>query len=50
MYSFPVTCSGGKWTIVPGLTIDEFSRAKMTATETELKEEQALTSEILAGK
>jgi malate dehydrogenase len=22
MYSFPVTCEGGKWAIVPGLAID----------------------------
>jgi malate dehydrogenase len=48
VYSFPVTCSGGKWSIVPGLTIDAFSQEKMKATETELLEEQALTKEILA--
>lgn len=40
-YSFPVTHAGGKFTIVPGLKIDEFSRAKMVATQKELLEEKA---------
>ncbi|KAL5229394.1 hypothetical protein ABZP36_028170, partial [Zizania latifolia] len=42
IYSFPVTCSGGEWTIVQGLPIDEFSRKKMDATAQELSEEKAL--------
>ncbi len=50
VYSFPVTCAGGKWTIVNGLAIDDFSREKMKATETELLEEKTLTTEILAPK
>ena len=40
MYSFPVRCKGGDYEIVQGLPVDEFSRARMTATENELKEER----------
>ncbi|MEM8963516.1 MAG: malate dehydrogenase, partial [Acidobacteriota bacterium] len=35
-YSFPVRCKGGDWEIVEGLSIDEFSRERMTLTENEL--------------
>ncbi|KAH7519660.1 hypothetical protein FEM48_Zijuj08G0060600 [Ziziphus jujuba var. spinosa] len=42
IYSFPVTCEKGEWSIVQGLKIDEFSRAKLDATEQELIEEKAL--------
>jgi malate dehydrogenase len=41
IYSYPVTCKNGKWNIVQGLSIDEFSRNKMSITEKELKEERA---------
>jgi malate dehydrogenase len=41
IYSFPVTCEGGKWTIVEGYNINEFSKEKMKATEKELLEEKA---------
>ncbi len=40
IYSFPVICEDGDWQIVQGREINDFSRAKMTATETELKEER----------
>lgn len=49
MYSFPVTCEGGKWTIVPGLAIDERSRGLMDATAAELKEEKAMAEELIAA-
>jgi malate dehydrogenase len=42
IYSYPVTCANGEWTIVQGLTIDEKSRAKLDATADELVEEKAL--------
>jgi malate dehydrogenase len=42
IYSFPVTCANGDWTIVQGLTIDAKSRAKLDATADELVEEKAL--------
>ncbi|KAJ7559749.1 hypothetical protein O6H91_04G099600 [Diphasiastrum complanatum] len=42
IYSYPVTCAGGQWMIVQGLSIDEFSRAKLDATAAELAEEKAM--------
>jgi malate dehydrogenase len=38
--SFPVTCSGGEYSIVQGLEIDEFSRGKIDASVAELVEER----------
>ncbi|MET8775287.1 malate dehydrogenase [Nocardia sp. NPDC004654] len=38
--SFPVTCADGGYTIVPDLSLDEFSRARLTATVTELEQER----------
>ena len=49
MYSFPVTCEGGKWQIVQGLPIDERSRALMDATAKELAEEKAMAEELIAA-
>ena len=46
-YSMPVKCSGGEWTVVDGLPIDEFSQGKMTATAHELSEEPALALSLL---
>ncbi|MBX3704310.1 MAG: malate dehydrogenase [Steroidobacteraceae bacterium] len=40
MYSYPVTCKGGRYTIVQGLATDEFSRGRMDATHKELLEER----------
>ena len=40
IYSFPVTCSNGKYEIFQGLELDDFSREKMQATEQELIEER----------
>ena len=37
---YPVTCSGGEYTIVEGLDIDDFSRAKIDATVKELGDER----------
>lgn len=37
---FPVTSDGGDWTIVEGLDIDEFSRARIDASVQELAEER----------
>mmetsp|Transcript_23422 Transcript_23422/g.92999 ORF Transcript_23422/g.92999 Transcript_23422/m.92999 type:complete len:86 (-) Transcript_23422:344-601(-) len=40
-YSFPVQCSrGGEFTIVQGLDVSDFSRARMDATAKELTEER----------
>ena len=46
MSSFPVTCSGGGYTIVPGLEIDEFSRSRIDATVAELVEERDTVKEL----
>jgi malate dehydrogenase len=40
IYGFPVTCNGGKYEIVQGLSINDFSRARMAATHKELLEER----------
>jgi malate dehydrogenase len=40
IYSYPVTVTNGDYHIVPGLTIDEFSRKRMDATHAELREER----------
>jgi malate dehydrogenase len=40
MSSFPVTTNGGRYQIVQGLEIDEFSRARIDTTVAELREER----------
>ena len=40
IYSFPCRCQNGDWEIVEGLSINEYSQARMTLTEQELTEEQ----------
>jgi malate dehydrogenase len=45
--SFPVLVSGGRWEIVQGLPINDFSRAKIEASVAELKEEKSLVSGLL---
>ena len=47
VYSYPVRCAGGKYEIVQGLSIDDFSRERMAATESELREERAAIEELL---
>ena len=47
IYSFPCTCKGGKWSVVPGLKINDFSRSRMQATEKELAEEMAAVQHLL---
>ena len=47
IYSYPVTCRNGEYQIVQNLSVDEFSRGKMTATEIELREERDGVRELL---
>ena len=47
IYSFPVTCKNGEYSIVQGLPISDFSRERMTLTETELKEERDGVAHLL---
>ena len=44
--SFPVTCSGGDYTIVEGLDIDDYSRGKIDASAAELVEERDAVKEL----
>ena len=47
IYSYPVRCSNGKYEIVQGLSVSDFSRERMDATETELREERAAIEALL---
>ncbi len=47
IYSYPVTCANGEYSIVQGLDIDEFSQSLMDATEQELREERAAIEHLL---
>jgi malate dehydrogenase len=40
IYGYPVTCSNGRYEIVKGIELSDFSKAKMEATHQELKEER----------
>jgi malate dehydrogenase len=42
-----VTCRNGEYQIVQGLSVDDFSRGRMSATETELREERDGIKELL---
>ncbi|MDA7852430.1 malate dehydrogenase [Porticoccaceae bacterium] len=47
IYSFPCVCKDGDWEIVQGVEINDFSRAKMSATEQELTEERDAVQHLL---
>jgi len=47
IYSYPCVCSNGDYQIVQGLEIDEFSRDRMDASATELREERAAVEDLL---
>lgn len=47
IYSFPCRCSGGNWSIVTDLEVNEFSRGRMQATEQELAEERDAVADLL---
>jgi malate/lactate dehydrogenase len=47
VFSFPVTIANGQYTIVPGLTIDEFSQLKLDATTAELVAEKDVAFSLL---
>ncbi|HEX5514295.1 MAG TPA: malate dehydrogenase, partial [Gammaproteobacteria bacterium] len=47
IYSFPCTCKNGKYEIVQGLSINDFSRQRMTVTERELIEERDAVKHLL---
>ncbi len=47
IYSYPCRCSQGKYEIVQGLDISDFSRERMDATEAELREERDAIADLL---
>ena len=47
VYSYPVVCKGGNYEIVQGLEVNDFSQARMKATEDELRSERAAVEELL---
>jgi malate dehydrogenase len=47
IFSYPIRSDGQKWEIVQGLPLNGFSRSKITATESELKEEKVLVADLL---
>jgi malate dehydrogenase len=47
IYSYPVICKSGRYEIVEGLSIDEFCRRKLDATDAELREERAGVESLL---
>ncbi len=47
IYSYPCTCQDGQYSIVQGLPIDDFSRQRMDATESELREERSAVEGLL---
>lgn len=50
IYGYPVTCKDGKYQIVQGLNINDFSRERMDATNTELREERAAVEGLFPKK
>ncbi len=48
IFSFPVECSGGEYTIVEGLDINEFSQARLDATRKELEEERDAVADLIS--
>jgi malate dehydrogenase len=50
IYSYPCTCKDGKYEIVQGLEVNEFSRERMAATDKELREERAGVEHLFAKR
>ena len=48
IYSYPCHCSQGRYEIVQDLEISEFSRARMDASDAELREERDAIADLLA--
>jgi malate dehydrogenase len=47
VFSYPVRCTRGEYRIVQGLSIDEFARGKLKATDAELREERAGVADLI---
>ncbi len=49
IYSYPCTCRDGRYEIVQGLDINDFSRGRMQATDRELREEREAIKDLLGS-
>ena len=47
VYSHPVTCAGGDYSVVEGLEIGDFSRERMDLTDAELRSEREAVADLL---
>jgi malate dehydrogenase len=47
IFSYPIRSNGKDFEIVQGVPLNDFSKAKITATENELKEEKSLVADLL---
>jgi malate dehydrogenase len=47
IFSYPVRSDGRRWSIVQDVPLNDFSRARIAATEAELKEEKSLVLDLL---
>lgn len=50
IYGYPCKCSNGKYEIVQGLEINDFSRGRMETTDKELREERQAVEDLLGGQ
>ncbi|MCX7555151.1 malate dehydrogenase [Marinicella sp. S1101] len=46
IFSYPVTCANGEYTIVQDLPVSDFSQSRIDATEAELREERAAVEHL----
>jgi len=47
MFSYPTRSNGRTWETIQGVSLSEFSKSKIAATEAELKEEKSLVADLL---
>lgn len=47
VYSYPVICKNGDWTIIPNLPVNDFIKGKMKESEKELQEERDTCKELM---
>ena len=47
VYSHPVTCAGGDYSVVEGLDVSDFSRERMDHTDAELRQEREAVANLL---
>ena len=47
IFSYPVTCKDGKYEIVQGLELDDFSMSRLRASEKELRDEREIIKDLL---